>query len=66
MNNWSAALARRSKEIALPAAAKPAAEGLRALLGPAPLLDGEDPAVYRALHDQIVAAVEPKDALEEI
>lgn len=66
MNVRSAALPRRSKEVALTPAAEPAAEGLRALLGPAPLLEGEDPAGYKALHDRIVAAVEPKDALEEI
>lgn len=59
-------MSRHSKDIALSPAAEPAAEGLRALLGPPPLLEGEDFAAYTTLHDRIIAAVEPKDALEEI
>jgi hypothetical protein len=38
---------------------------LHALLGPAPLLEGEDAGAYHALFSHIRAAVEPKDAIEE-
>lgn len=39
---------------------------LQSLLGPAPLLEGEDAAAYEALKAQIRTAVAPKDAIEEI
>jgi hypothetical protein len=39
---------------------------LQALLGPAPLLEGEDADAYHALYGHIRAAVEPKDAIGEI
>jgi len=39
---------------------------IRDLLGPPPILSGEDPGAYEALHDHIRTAVAPKDALEEI
>jgi hypothetical protein len=42
------------------------ATGLQALLGPAPLLEGEDANVYDALRSQINAAVQPNDAIEEL
>lgn len=38
---------------------------LQVLLGPAPLLDGEDPDTYQALFSHTRAAVEPNDAIEE-
>jgi hypothetical protein len=43
------------------------AEGsdLQSLLGPAPILEGEDASAYEALRVQIRAAVEPKDIIEE-
>jgi hypothetical protein len=46
--------------------AKTAAPDIRGLLGPPPLLEGEDPAAYDALYERVKAAVEPGDALEEI
>ncbi len=39
---------------------------LKSLLGPAPLIEGEDRGAYDALHREIHAAVSPKDAIEEI
>jgi hypothetical protein len=39
---------------------------LQSLLGPAPLLEGEDADAYHALYGHIRAAVEPKDAIGEI
>jgi hypothetical protein len=39
---------------------------IRDLLGPPPILSGEDSGAYEALHDQIRTAVTPKDVLEEI
>jgi hypothetical protein len=39
---------------------------LQSLLGPAPLLEGEDASAYEALKSLIRAAVAPKDVIEEI
>jgi hypothetical protein len=39
---------------------------LQALLGPAPLLEGEDSTAYDELRDRIQSAVAPKDAIDEI
>ena len=39
---------------------------LKSLLGPPPLLDGEDFGAYDALYGQIRTAVAPRDVLEEI
>jgi hypothetical protein len=39
---------------------------LKALLGPPPLLDGEDAGAYDAFYGQIRTAVAPRDVLEEI
>ena len=39
---------------------------LKSLLGPPPLLDGEDAGAYDALYGQILTAVAPRDVLEEI
>ena len=39
---------------------------LKSLLGPPPLLDGEDAGAYDALYGQIRTAVAPRDVLEEI
>jgi len=57
---------RRSKSISVAPPKKTADVGVRALLGPPPLLEGEDAGAYEALYNRILAAVEPKDALEEI
>ena len=38
---------------------------LKTLLGPPPLLEGEDHAAYDALYERVRTAVEPSDALEE-
>lgn len=38
---------------------------IQELLGPPPLLEGEDPAAYGALRDRVRDAVEPSDAIEE-
>jgi hypothetical protein len=35
-------------------------------LGPPPLIEGEDGTAYNQLHGRIVAAIKPKDFLEEI
>lgn len=59
-------MARKSKSGKAVAQAAQRAGGLRALLGPAPLLEGEDRSAYDALHDRIIAAVRPEDALDEI
>jgi hypothetical protein len=40
--------------------------GLRALFGPPPLLEGEDPEAYNRLLDRVTAAVKPRDIFEEI
>jgi hypothetical protein len=40
--------------------------GLRALFGPPPLLEGEDPEAYNRLLDGTAAAVKPRDIFEEI
>ena len=39
---------------------------LKSLLGPPPLLDGEDAGAYDALYGHIRTAVAPRDVLEEI
>ena len=39
---------------------------LSALMGPPPLIDGEDGAAYEALYRRLDEAVAPRDALEEI
>jgi len=39
---------------------------LHSLLGPPPLLEGEDAAAYHTLKSRILLAVKPKDAIEEI
>jgi hypothetical protein len=39
---------------------------LKSLLGPPPLLDGEDAGAYDALYRHIRTAVAPRDVLEEI
>ncbi len=50
-------------EIVLAPAAAP---DIKTLLGPPPLLEGEDPAAYDALYERVKTAVEPGDALEAI
>jgi hypothetical protein len=40
--------------------------GLRALFGPPPLLEGEDPEAYNQLLARVTATVKPRDILEEI
>lgn len=39
---------------------------LQSLLGPPPLIEGEDPAAYESLSGRIRVAVEPRDIIEEI
>jgi hypothetical protein len=39
---------------------------LQSLLGPPPLLEGEDVVAYNALKIRILSAVKPEDAIEEI
>jgi hypothetical protein len=39
---------------------------LQSLLGPPPLLEGEDAVAYDALKSRILSAVKPQDAIEEI
>lgn len=43
-----------------------AAESMRSLLGPPPLIDGEDPKAYKGLYDHVVQAITPDGPLEEI
>ena len=38
---------------------------VRNLLGPPPLIDGEDAAAYEAIYEQILAAIDPKDVFEQ-
>ena len=45
---------------------KPTPSRVRDLLGPPPLLAGEDLAAYEALHARIFKAISPADAIEEI
>ena len=44
----------------------PSPPDLKALLGPPPLLDGEDADAYDALYRQIRTAIAPRDFIEEI
>ncbi len=39
---------------------------LQSLLGPAPLLEGEDPTAYDELWQHVKTAVAPADAIEEV
>jgi hypothetical protein len=39
---------------------------LQSLLGPPPLLEGEDASAYEALKLRILSAVKPEDAIEEM
>lgn len=59
-------MARKSKSGKAIAQVAQRAGEIRALLGPPPLLEGEDRSTYDALHDRIYAAVRPEDTLEEI
>lgn len=47
-------------------AAKPAYRRIRDVLGHLPLLTGENIAAYKALHTQVIKAIAPTDAIEEI
>ncbi len=51
---------------ALAAAAAPARSPCRALLGPRPLIDGEDGTNYELILERISADVAPEDFVEEI
>lgn len=57
------AMATRKLELAASASLRP---DLKALLGPPPLLDGEDPSAFDAHYEEIRSTVAPRDHLEEI
>jgi hypothetical protein len=41
-------------------------QDLREILGPPPIINGEDPDSYNKLHDQVRSAVAPTDVIEEM
>lgn len=56
-------MTKAKRDLTLP---DPSTLDLQSLLGPPPLIEGEDPAAYEALAGRIRAAVEPRDVIEEI
>jgi len=56
-------MATRELELAASASSRP---DLKALLGPPPLLDGEDASAFDAYYEEIRSTVAPRDYLGEI
>lgn len=56
-------MTKAKRDLTLP---DPSTLDLQSLLGPPPLIEGEDPVAYEALAARIRAAVEPRDVIEEI
>jgi hypothetical protein len=66
VSSASAALAARGAALAPASPSAPVRPPCRALLGPRPLIDGEDGTDYDSILERISADVAPKDFVEEI
>src|SRR5260221_14588000 len=66
VSSASAAFAARGAALALASPPAPARTPCRALLGPRPLIDGEDETNYDVILERISADVAPADFVEEI
>lgn len=65
ITNLRAAMPRQSRQLA-PARTQEVHSDLQSLLGPPPLLEGEDAAAYDKLRNEFRLAIRPQDAIEEI